>query len=92
MNPSDGFRTGLGSAMLCLEPDCSTVFDGAISRVCPSCGGTAYSLAVWLNSGPRRARGAAAHTAEQPTMRPLPHAQPAPRWSVRRLPVKRSVA
>lgn len=89
---SDGFRTDLGSAMLCLELNCSTVFDGATSRACPSCGGTAYSLAVWLNRGAPQARGAAERSAQQPTMRPLPHTQPATLWSVRRPPVKRSVA
>jgi Zn-finger nucleic acid-binding protein len=89
---SDGFRTDLGSAMLCLEPDCSTVFDGATSRACPSCGGTAYSLAVWLNRGARQARVTAARYAQQPTMRPPSHAQAATLWSVRRPPVKRSVA
>lgn len=87
-----GLRIDLGSAMLCLEPDCSTVFDGVTCRACPSCGGTAYSLAVWLNRDPRRARGAAEHSAQQPTMTPSSHAQPAPRWSVRQLQVKPNVA
>jgi hypothetical protein len=36
MSHSDGFRTDLDSAMLCLEPDCSTVFDRATSRACRS--------------------------------------------------------
>jgi hypothetical protein len=79
----NGLRIDLGSAMLCLEPDCSTVFDRVTCRACPSCGGTAYSLAVWLNRGPRLVRGAAEHSAQQPTMTPSSHAQPAPLWSVR---------
>ncbi len=92
MSHSGGFRTDLDSAMLCLEPDCSTVFDGATSRACPSCGGTAYSLAVWLNRGPSLTRGTAERSAQQPTMRPPSHAQPATLWSVRRPQVRRSIA
>jgi hypothetical protein len=91
MSQSDRFRTDLRSAMLCLDPDCRTVFAGAASRACPSCGGTAHSLAVWLNRG-TRATSAAERSTQQPTIRPLPHAQAATLWSVRRPPVKRSVA
>jgi hypothetical protein len=93
MSPSEGFRTDLSSAMLCLDTDCSTVFGGVASRACPSCGGTAYSLAVWLNRAPRRAGSAAALSARRSTIRPLPY-DPAQttRSSVRRSPVKRSVA
>jgi hypothetical protein len=89
MSPRDRFRTDLGSAMLCLDPDCSTVFDGATSRTCPGCGGTAFSLAVWLNRGP--ARRAAERSAQQPSMRPSPYAQAPIPWFVRRPPMKRSV-
>ena len=42
----------LASATLCLELDCSTVFDRSAAESCPTCGRTvSYPLAAWLNRG-----------------------------------------
>ncbi len=44
------FRVDLRSAVLCIELECNTVFDGAMSRHCPSCGSsTCYPLSIWLD-------------------------------------------
>ena len=40
------------SAALCLELDCSTVFDGSAAAPCPRCGSVmSYPLAAWLDRG-----------------------------------------
>jgi hypothetical protein len=42
----------LGAAVLCLEPDCNTVFDRSAVDRCPRCGSAeSYPLAVWLDRG-----------------------------------------
>ena len=43
-------RIDLRFAKLCMELDCNTVFDSAIFRHCPTCGGVEfYPLESWLN-------------------------------------------
>ena len=39
----------LGSAALCLDLDCNTVFDSSAAKSCPRCGGGFYLLSRWLN-------------------------------------------
>jgi hypothetical protein len=39
----------LGSAAICLDLDCNTVFDFSAANNCPRCGGGFYLLAHWLN-------------------------------------------
>jgi hypothetical protein len=43
-------RIDLRFAKLCMELDCSTVFDSAMFRHCPTCGSVEfYPLESWLN-------------------------------------------
>jgi len=43
-------RIDLRLAKLCIELDCSTVFDSAMFRHCPTCGSAEfYPLESWLN-------------------------------------------
>jgi hypothetical protein len=43
-------RIDLRYAKLCMELDCSTVFDSAMFRNCPTCGSVEfYPLESWLN-------------------------------------------
>jgi hypothetical protein len=45
---------GLVSAVLCLELDCNTVFDGSAGAPCPRCGSVmSYPLAAWIDRGAR---------------------------------------
>jgi hypothetical protein len=40
----------LKSAVLCVEAECSTVFDGRAAKTCPRCGRTAcYPISIWLD-------------------------------------------
>jgi hypothetical protein len=44
------FGVHLKSAVLCLEAECSTVFDGGAARTCPRCGSFACCpISIWLD-------------------------------------------
>jgi hypothetical protein len=44
----------LMAAVLCLELDCNTVFDGSAGAPCPRCGSVmSHPLAAWLDRGAR---------------------------------------
>ena len=44
------FGVQLKSAVLCVEAECSTVFDGRTTRTCPRCGSSAcYPISMWLD-------------------------------------------
>ena len=46
----DTFRIELRSAKLCIELECSTIFDAGMYRHCPTCGNVeSYPLETWLN-------------------------------------------
>ena len=46
----DLYRIDLRAAKLCMELDCNTIFDSAMSRHCPNCSSVeSYPLEVWLN-------------------------------------------
>jgi predicted nucleic acid-binding Zn-ribbon protein len=46
----DPFRIDLRSAKLCMELDCSTIFDAGMYQHCPTCGSAEYyPLESWLN-------------------------------------------
>jgi hypothetical protein len=46
----DPFRMDLRSAKLCMELDCSTIFDAGMYQQCPTCGSAEhYPLETWLN-------------------------------------------
>ncbi|PWU22332.1 MAG: hypothetical protein C5B48_10245 [Candidatus Rokuibacteriota bacterium] len=48
------FGVELRSAALCIELDCSTIFDGTAHRHCPRCGSAiCYPLATWLDRAGR---------------------------------------
>ncbi len=50
MEPISAFKIQLESALLCLDLACNAVFDGALTRHCPGCGGKdTYPLSVWLD-------------------------------------------
>jgi len=51
MKPSRSpFGVDLKSAVLCVEAECSTVFDGQAARACPRCGSSAYyPISIWLD-------------------------------------------
>jgi hypothetical protein len=51
MKPSRSpFGVHLKSAVLCVEAECSTVFDGGAARTCPRCGSSAcYPISIWLD-------------------------------------------
>lgn len=52
--PCTAFNVELGSAALCLELDCNTVFDGSMGAPCPRCGSVmSHPLAAWLDRGVR---------------------------------------
>ena len=52
MGQRPAFNVELGSAALCLELDCNTVFDGSMGAPCPRCGSVmSHPLAAWLDRG-----------------------------------------
>ena len=54
MGQRPAFNVELGSAALCLELDCNTVFDGSMGAPCPRCGSVmSHPLAAWLDRGVR---------------------------------------
>lgn len=60
----DPFRIDLRSAKLCMELDCSTIFDAGMYQHCPTCGSAEYyPLESWLNRD--RAQSAPAARAPQ---------------------------
>jgi hypothetical protein len=59
----DPFRIDLRSAKLCMELDCSTIYDAGTYQHCPTCGSAEhYPLESWLN----RDRTRTATTAHSP--------------------------
>jgi hypothetical protein len=53
----------LTSAVLCIETECSIVFDGAAARTCPRCGSSAcYPISIWLDRIGRATAAAIART------------------------------
>jgi hypothetical protein len=51
MKPNQSpFGVHLKSAVLCVEAECSIVFDGGAARTCPRCGSSAcYPISIWLD-------------------------------------------
>jgi hypothetical protein len=52
----------LGSAAICLDLDCNTVFDFSAADNCPQCGGGYYLLSRWLNRDAASLEGARQRT------------------------------
>jgi hypothetical protein len=72
----DTFRIDLRSATICMELDCSTVFDTGMYRHCPTCGSVeTYPLETWLNRGRTRKPARSAFVADTALM-----TAPRPRW------------
>jgi len=70
----DPFRIDLRSAKLCMELDCSTIFDAGTYQHCPTCGSAEYyPLESWLNrdraQAPRAPQSAEAASAFLSTSR-----------------------
>ena len=51
MTPNQSpFGVHLKSAVLCVETECSTVFNSRAARTCPRCGSSAcYPISIWLD-------------------------------------------
>ena len=67
-------RIDLRLAKLCMDLDCNTVFDSALVRHCPTCGGVEfYPLEAWLNREPSpKAPAAAVGSAGAARVTPVP--------------------